>query len=258
MIEVFWDDIEKIPEIEKKKVYDKIEAEWGKSSVTLKNWLQLYYPFIVNNKAYSKKNDINANIFLPPRKGKLWTCEEAITRLKLAVKAEVLVIFSGKTPDKSLMGIYKVECLRLWTCINSLVTRFSFNQFMSLLDETLFYVLNHWDETVKLIKEKTEVYKPRRDQILYHYKREDFEHIRYEKNCKAAYDKWIVEVWPTLLDKYKAQKLDEYSKTLRNMTSEDYFKYRSEYNERLNKIKITKIGYVQFTKIIKKLKMNEL
>lgn len=255
MVEKFFVDIDNVIQAEKEKVYNQIVAEWGNSSVTLKKWLDLYYPFIVSNKDYVKKGDLNASIFLPPRKGKLWGGEEAITRLKLAVKAEVIIIFSNTDIDVKLQYvIYKIECLKLWTCINSLVTKFSFNDFAKLLDDTYDYVMNNWDETVELLQEKTEVYKPRRDQVLYHYTREDFLSIRYEENKKDAYNKWVIEVWPTLLDKYKAQKLEEYTKSLRNISSEEYFRLVENYKKRLDKIKINKIKYRRFVDIINQLK----
>lgn len=262
----WWKDIDSIAEETKKQIYSQIISEWGKSSVTLKNWLQLYYPFIISNKDYTKNDIVNATLFLPPRKGSLWTGDEAITRLKLAVKAEVIIIFNNDVEIKNRYVIYKVICLRFWTCINSLVTKLSFEEFCTLLDTTYNEVMNNWDETVKYLQEKTEVYKPRKDQTLYHYTREDFESIRYEKNIKAAYNKWIVEVWPTLLDKYKEQKLNKYLETFKaqyleqnkRMPYEELQELTRQYIKVLDKIKINKIKYIQFTKIIKKLRNGEL
>lgn len=241
------------------QTFNQIVIEWGKSSVALKKWLNTYHPEILNNKDYSRKAGINADLFLPYRNNGLWAGDDAISRLKLAVKAEVIIIFSNEELTETEQNvIYKTECLRLWTRINSLVTPFSFEQFKNLLDDTRNYVMNNWDETVQYLQEKTLSFKPKKDQVLYHYTREDFEPIRYEKNLKTAYNKWIVEVWPTLLDKYKTNKMNEYTKTLRNMTSEQYFVLKKKYEEKLNKIQINEIKYIQFTKLIKKIKNGEL
>lgn len=35
----WWKDIDSIAEETKKQIYSQIISEWGKSSVTLKNWL---------------------------------------------------------------------------------------------------------------------------------------------------------------------------------------------------------------------------
>lgn len=241
------------------KTFKEIVSEWGKSSTTLRKWLNQYHPEILNNKEYSIKAGINADRFLPYRKNALWCGEDALSRLKLAVKAEVIIVFSNEELDETeQLVIYRTECLRLWTRINSLVTKLSFNEFKDLLNNTYNNVMANWDETVEFLQNKMEAFKPHKDQVLYHYTREDFESIRNEKNCKVAYERWIVEIWPTLLDKYKAKKLDEYSKTLRNMSSEQYFKIREQYKEKLDKIKINEIKYRRFVSIIKKIKMNEL
>lgn len=241
------------------QIFNQIVLDWGKSSVVLKRWLNTYHPEILNNKDYSRKADINADLFLPYRNNGLWSGDDAISRLKLAVKAEVIIIFSN--PDLSeneQLVIYRTECLRLWTRINSLKTRFTFEQFKTLLDETYIYVMNNWDDTVIYLQERTLAFKPKKDQVLYHYTKDDFMLIRYEKNIKTAYNKWIEEVWPTLLDKYKARKLNEYISTLHNMPAEQYFKLKEQYEQKLDKIKINKIKYIQFTKLIKKIKNGEL
>ncbi len=241
------------------QTFNQIVIEWGKSSVALKKWLNTYHPEILNNKDYSRKAGINADLFLPYRNNGLWAGDDAISRLKLAVKAEVVIIFSNEELTETEQNvIYKTECLRLWTRINSLVTPFSFEQFKNLLDDTYNYVINNWDETVQYLQEKTLSFKPKKDQVLYHYTREDFEPIRYEKNLKAAYNKWIVEVWPTLLDSYKTKKLNEYTQTLRNMSSEQYFSLKKKYEEKLNKIQINQIKYRRFVTIIKSIKNGEL
>lgn len=241
------------------QTFNQIVIEWGKSSVALKKWLNYYHPEILNNKDYSRKAEINADLFLPYRNNGLWAGDDAISRLKIAVKAEVVIIFSNSDLTETEQNvIYKTECLRLWTRINSLVTPFSFEQFKRLLDDTHNYVMNNWDETIQYLQEKTIAFKPKKDQVLYHYTREDFEPIKYEKNLKTAYNKWIAEVWPTLLDKYKTKKLNEYTQTLRNMDSEQYFNLKRKYEEKLNKIQINKIKYRRFVTIIKSIKNGEL
>ena len=76
---------------------DQIFKEWGYSSKELRECLNKYKysKEILNNKEYSKKGDINADIFLPYQRNRFWEGADAISRLKLAVKAEVVIIFSN-------------------------------------------------------------------------------------------------------------------------------------------------------------------
>lgn len=241
------------------QTFNQIVTEWGKSSVTLKRWLNTYHPEILNNKEYSKKADLNADIFLPYRNNGLWSGSDAISRLTLAVKAEVVIIFSNpKLSETEQCVIYRTECLRLWTRINSLLTPFSFEQFKALLDKCYHEVINNWDEQVEFLQNKQEGFKYKKDQVLYHFTRVDFEPIRYEKNLKTAYKVWIETVFPTLLDKYKERKLQELRVELGPTTFEEWERRSKAYKVKLDKIKITPIKYIQFTKLIKKIKNGEL
>lgn len=241
------------------QTFNQIVIEWGKSSVALKKWLNTYHPEILNNKEYSKKAGLNADVFLPYRKGALWTGSDAISRLELAVKAEVVIIFSNtELTETEQCVIYKTECLRLWTRINSLVTPFTFEQFKSLLDKCYYEVTNNWDEQVEFLQNKQNDFKYKKDQVLYHYKREDFEPIRFEKNLKTAYQVWMDTVFPTLLDKYKERKLQEFKLELGKVTFEEWEKKSKAYKAKLDKIKINPIKYIQFTKFIKKIKNGQL
>lgn len=241
------------------QTFRQIITEWGHSSATLSRWLKTYHPEILNNKEYSKKAGLNADIFLPYRKGALWSGSDAISRLKLAVKAEVIIIFSDDTlSNKEQFVIYKTECLRLWCRINSLTTKFSFDQFKNLLDDCYKDVITNWDNEVEYLQEKQNAFKYKKDQVLYHFTRADFEPIRYEKNLKTAYNVWMEQVFPTLLDKYKERKLKEYRIELGHVTFEEWQKKSKAYQIKLDKIKITPIKYIQFTKLIKKIKNGEL
>ena len=126
--------------------------------------------------------------------------------------------------------------------------------------------MSNWEETVNYLQDKKEQFISKKDQLLYHYTREDFEPIRYEENRRVAYNKWIIEVWPTLLDKYKEKKLSEYLEphiqkyTVKNklMPKEELDRLTSIYKAKLDKIKINKIKYRRFATIIQKLNTGEL
>ena len=66
------------------------------------------------------------------------------------------------------------------------------------------------------------------------------------------------KVFPTLLDKYKERKLAEYRLELGHITFEEWERKSTAYKAKLDKIKITPIKYIQFTKLIKKIKNGEL
>lgn len=241
------------------QTFNQIVIEWGKSSVTLKKWLNTYHPEILNNKDYSRKAGLNADIFLPYRNNGLWSGDDAISRLKLACKAEVVIIYSNPELTETEQNvIYRTECLRLWTRINSLITPFTFEQFKNLLNKCYSEVINNWNEQVEWLQQKQEGFKYKKDQVLYHFTKADFEPVRYEKNLKTAYNVWIEKVFPTLLDKYKERKLNELRIEMGPSTYEEWEKRSKAYKAKLDKIKITPIKYIQFTKLIKKIKNGEL
>ena len=206
------------------QTFNQIVAEWGKSSVALKRWLNTYHPEILNNKNYSRKAGLNADIFLPYRNNGLWSGSDAISRLKLAVKAEVVIIFSNaELTETEQQVIYKTECLRLWTRINSLTTALTFEQFKSLLDTCYNDVMNDWDETVCMLQDKQESFKPKRKQTLYHYSVSDFDNIYPNMTLREAYNDWIKYQFPNLLNRYKAEKLRQFAvDSMQNEWSEEF------------------------------------
>lgn len=249
---------------------DQIFKEWGYSSKKLRDYLNKDKDSkeILNNKEYSKKADINADIFLPYLKNKFWEGSDAISRLKLAVKAEVVIIFSNtELTESEQTNIYLIECLRLWTRINSRTTSLTKDQFIYLLNNCYNDVMNDFDNQVKYLQDKQEKLKPKKDQVLYHYTREDFEPIRYFEKSKDAYNYWIENIWPNLLDNYKQKKLNEYMNEYTNNYVEQFNKrlsfekaeeVKKQYLVKLNKIKINKIKYRRFVSIIEKLRNGEL
>lgn len=259
------------PNIDLRKIeLDQIFKEWGYSSKKLREYLNKDKESkeILNNKEYSRKGDINADIFLPYLKNRFWEGSDAISRLKLAVKAEVVIIFSNTDKDiKELTNIYVTECLRLWTRINSKTTSLTIDQFRDLLNDCYNDVMNDFDNQVKYLQEKQEKLKPKKDQVLYHYTREDFEPIRYFDKIKEAYNYWIENIWPNLLDNYKQKKLNEYMNEYTNNYVDQFNKrlsfekneeVKKQYLIKLNKIKINKIKYRRFVSIIEKLRNGEL
>ena len=54
------------------QIFNEIVLNWGVSSVTLKRWLDKFYPRPLDDK-YARKADLNANVFLPYRTNVLWS-----------------------------------------------------------------------------------------------------------------------------------------------------------------------------------------
>lgn len=194
-----------------KEISMQIIREWGTSSVILKKWLNIYHPEIMQNPVYSKKAGLNADVFLPYRRNALWYGEEAISRLKLAVKAEVVIVFSVQDlSDLELQVIYKTQCLRLWTRINSLKTRFSFEQFKNLVNNCYKEVIENWNEQVEFLLNKQPKFKFKRKQTLYHYTENDFSIVNSLMTLSEAYNYWMKYTFPTLLENYKNKKIKEF------------------------------------------------
>ena len=132
--------------------FEKIIKEWGYSSKELREYLNHYKYDILSNKDFSNKNGLNADIFLPYQRNRFWEGADAISRLKLAVKAEVVIIFSNTNKDiKELINIYVTECLRLWTRINSRTTSLTIDQFKDLLNDCYNEVMNDFDNQVEYL-----------------------------------------------------------------------------------------------------------
>lgn len=248
--------------------FEQIQKEWGYSSKRLREWLNQYKKDILSNKDYSNNAGLNADVFLPYQRNRFWEGSDAISRLKLAVKAEVVIIYSNTNIDMlKQTDVYVIECLRLWTRINSKTTSLTIDQFKELLNDCYSEVMNDWDNQVACLQKKQEQLKPKKDQVLYHYTREDFEPIRYFEKKKDAYNYWIENIWPTLLESYKKKKLNEYMTEYLNNYVEQFNKrlsfekaedVKKQYLVKLDKIKINKIKYRRFVSIIEKLRNGEL
>lgn len=237
------------------QIFEQIVTEWGHSSVTLKKWLKTYHPEILNNPEYSKKAGLNADVFLPYRNNGLWSGEEAISRLKLACKAEVVIIYSNNELTETEQNvIYRTECLRLWCRINSLTTPFTFNQFKELLDNCYSDVIQNWEGEVEFLQEKQEGFKFKRKQTLYHYTTEDFDIVNPYMTLSEAYEAWIDITFPNLLSRYKDKKVREF--TVEAMVKE----WSSELKERkfkqlkkdLKLIKIKEPNIQAFRKLLQR------
>lgn len=207
-----------------KAKFNEITREWGYSSKKLREWLNTYHPEILNNKEYSKKADINADVFLPYLKNRFWEGPDAISRLKLAIKAEVIIIFSNtELSDLEQTEIYLIECLRLWTRINSQTTSLTVDQFKALLNKCYNEVMNDWDEAVTMLQIKQDNFRAHRVKTLYHYKKEDFDNIYPTMTLREAYDDWMKYKFPHLLEYYKQSKKNEFDQwVLSNQPSVKY------------------------------------
>lgn len=235
-----------------KQTFEQIKTEWGYSSATLNQWLKSYHPELLN-KEYSRKAGLNADIFLPYRKGAFWSGSDAISRLKLAVKAEVVIIFSN--PDLNELqqkDLYINECLRLWTRINSTTTSLSYKQFIELLNKCYNEVIDNWEDEVEYLLDKQEEFKFKRKQTLYHYNTRDFDNIYSFMTLSEAYNDWLKYKFPNLLDNYKATKRREFAlEALTNEWSDELKEAKyNQLNEDLKLIKIKEPTIQAFRKLL--------
>lgn len=248
-------------------MYNKIINEWGMSSVTLKEYLQIYYNEDIN---YANElADIKINYILPYRKAKDgkfngFYGQMAIDRLQLALEAKALIMTSPvyDSLEENRLGKFGYEALRLYLRVQSYTNTYKplilFDEFNNMVKDAYNLAQNNYDEQFEKLTKLCNQLKPKKDQVLYHFTREDFEPIRYEKNLKTAYKVWIENVFPNLLDKYKERKLNEYRISLGPVTFEEWTEKQKALLVKLDKIKITPIKYIQFTKLIKKIKTGEL
>lgn len=222
------------------QTFSQIVLEWGKSTVTLKNWLNTFYPQPLD-KVYSRKADIDSDLFLPYRKNRLFTGENAISRLKLAVKAKAVIIYSNADLSEIQQDVvYRTECLRLWCRINSLTVKFPFESFKNLLNDTKELIDNDLASVVEELQTKTPDFKFKRKQTLYHYKQSDFDIVSSYMPLKEAYNTWIEITFPHLLDRFKEQKIREFQiKSMNNEWSQEY--KEEQYNRFLEDFKLIRI-----------------
>ena len=234
---------------------DQIFKEWRYSSKKLREFLnkRKYSKEILNNKEYSKKGDINADIFLPYLKNRFWEGADAISRLRLAVKAEVVIIFSNtELSELEQKNIYLIECLRLWTRINSRTTSLTKDQFIRLLNKCYNEVIDDWNEAVNMLQIKQDNFRPHRVKTLYHYKKEDFDNIYPTMTLREAYDDWMKYKFPHLLEYYKQKKKNEFDQwVLSSKPSEKYkdIKYNKLQTE-LEALRIKEPSKLAFRKLL--------
>lgn len=261
---------------------NQIKTEWGNSSVSLKNYLKTYYNEDLN---YCYKTEgININYILPYRKavnGKFngYYGKEAIERLEWALKAKALIMLEQET-EKTMEGKFVYEALRLYLRVGSNFIKkgdevvyhhriITYKDFENMVNKAYGEALYNGDELREtLIAKCTEYRKGRYTPVKYHFRKKDFEYVLYEKCIKKAYDLWIDRYFPTLLDKYKEEQLNSYKQELlskyndwTSLTDSEQYEYNKamqEFKSGLEQIKITKLSYMQFWKLIQKINNGEL
>ena len=265
----FFNDMQKLHET----AYNEIIAEWGYSSVKLKHYLEHYYNEDIN---YAHKLDgININYILPYRKcidGKFNGLygNMAIDRLQMALEAKAVIMYSKEFKNEETAGKFGYEALRLFLRIKSFDENYkqllTFDEFNEMVLKAKYLAENDYDSQYRKLTNICKQLMPKRDPVLYHYKREDFEPIKYENSLKDAYNKWMKEVHPTLLEKHKKKLLDDYMRLIRlsncehnhRMDVEEFNEKVNEYKAKLDKIKIRPISYQRFCKLIKKIREGKL
>ena len=157
-------DPAELTEVFCKRKWEEIKNEWGRSSKKLKEWLNIYRPEYLDD-TYTKIDNLYANVFLPYRKNKLWCGKEALSRLRLAIGTEVLIIFNNKNLNISFEEkklIYSYQCLRLFCRINSCtVTGFTYKKFVKLLEDCYIEVSRDWEKSIEFFREKQDQFKPK-------------------------------------------------------------------------------------------------
>ena len=241
------------------QIFNEIVLNWGVSSVTLKRWLDKFYPRPLDDK-YARKADLNANVFLPYRTNVLWSGQKAIKRLTLAVKAKVFIIFiQNDLTEQERLVIYRTECLRLWLRINSLTTKFTFEQFKGLLDSCYSEVMSNWDDELEELLRLQEIYKPKRKQTLYHYKEEDFSSVLPYMTLNEAYTNWIEWQFPTLLKYFKYEKERELKVRILEkpyLDNEIKLKWYAQMLADLELVRLKKPSKTAFKELLKRFKIN--
>lgn len=236
-----------------KQTFDQIVLEWGHSTVALKKWLKIYHPENQVNE-YAKKCNINADLFLPYRNNFLWSGQVAISRLTLSMKAKVIIVFSEtELTEAEQIDLYVTECLRLWCRINSLTTKFTYNQFKDLMNTCYAEVTENWDDAVIQLQLEQEAFKFKRKQTMYHYTDEDFNNIFPTMTLSEAYNDWLNNKFPYLLKNFRYKKLKEFGDQKNNNEwSEDFAEYKlSKLKQDLDLIKIKCPKIRAFAKLLK-------
>lgn len=285
----------------RRQQFEQIKREWGFSTVKLKEYLNgdantqhiKGYAEILTDDTDPKKQ-INVNKLLPYAKKPFLYGSYAMWRLRLAIEAKAVIMVNNGdlTDDKETMTTYINECLHLYLRVNSLsfkailtnykpnVENHEFVWFSDMVKnayELVWKAYNErnnndmWKNELVFLQNRTNYYKPRRKQTLYHYQYLDFidKKVKYANSFKEAYEYWTINVFPTLLDKYKEHKLDEYRNELKQWTTfvrqdtvhygkfeydfDMYNELINEYKKELDLIKIRKLGYYDFVATIKKL-----
>ena len=280
----------------RKNQFEEIKREWGFSTIKLKKYLngdpstQHIYGFCEK----SSDNKIDINVILPYTTKPIYYGRYAMMRLKYAIEAKAVIMFENGyltgLEDETLI-IYIKESLHLFLRVDSLqfknlLVNYKPNEenheylwFSDTVIDTFNRIKNEynernnndgWKNEIKFLEDKTEYFKPKRKQTLYHYQFEDFEMIRNFKNFKEAHKYWIENVWPTLLDNYKEKKLNEYKESIKkwnvyvknenihyeNFNGYDFDEYQTlidDYKKDLDLIKIKPLSYNRFYKTIQKL-----
>lgn len=226
--------------------FELIKQQWGFSTVQLKKWLNMYDKEYIRGKD-EKLMEINVNRLLPYTKTKksMLYGDYAIERLELAIKAKaVIMMINSDLEDIKMKERFIIECFYLFLRIDSTRTlKLTYEKFGDIVMNTYQYVIlsykdnEKWDSLIKELEDKCMYYKPKRIPVLYHYKLEDFEMVKYCDTWKEAYIKWTNEVFPTLLDKYKENEINKFKQYLQ-VRSLDGHKLKTEhYEELINKRK---------------------
>lgn len=229
-----------------------IIAEWGNSTVQLKHWLNTFYSQDnINEYSVNKEAGINVNYILPPLKNRFWTGDEAIWRLKLAMQAK-LIIISYIEQQNLIKPVFIVECFRLWLRIDSRYTKFTWEQFRDMVNETYEYVSNNFQEALESSISVSNDFKPKKKQTMYHYKESDFWIVTEDDTLCEAFERWKLYVYPTLLDNFKRLKIKEFQVSLANIPESKRANAYSKFKADLDLVKIKELNELSFRMQLKK------
>lgn len=209
------------------------------NSVKLKKWLVTFTKLklkIANHRFVDKSRNINLNTdyIMPYLKNRLYSGNDGLRKLKLSICTLLLIYNELGIEDSEEL---RNDCLRLYIRLNSVQTKFSVTDLLTLINECQELVKDNYNRTLELINNECKTFLAikadnKRNKYIskvYHYKAEDFSLI-YNCSCwKDAYDFWLKYQFPELLDKYKAEvkskiKLEMTSKLNygQQLSNEDY------------------------------------
>ena len=250
--------------------FDKLTGCDIGNSIKLKKWLVTFTPTglkVAHHRFVDKTRDINLNTdyIMPYLKNRLYCGDDGLLKLKLSICALLLIYKECSIEDQEEL---RNDCLRLYIRLNSVRTKFSIGDLLTLINECQEMVESNYNRALELVNNecknvlanKAEAKRKKYVSKIYHYKAEDFSLIHNCSNWQNAYEFWLKYQFPELLNKHKEEvkksiKL-EMNKNLpygAHISNEDY-QARVDASG-IDKVVIKELSLYEFKRTIKRLKL---